>query len=63
MMITLEIVCPFCEEIHFVDVLESELEAYENSALAQVAFPNLSATEREQIISGICPQCQNSIFG
>lgn len=63
MMITLEIVCPFCGEIHFVDVLESELEAYENGALAQVAFPNLSATEREQIISGICPQCQESVFG
>ena len=63
MMITLEIVCPFCGKVEFVDVLESELEAYENGALVQVAFPNLSATEREQIISGICPKCQESVFG
>lgn len=63
MMITLEIVCPFCGEVHFVDVLESELEAYENGELAQIAFPNLSAIEREQIISGMCPRCQGSVFG
>lgn len=62
-MITLEIVCPFCGEVHFVNVLESEFEAYEHGALAQVAFPNLSTTEREQIIGGICPKCQESIFG
>lgn len=63
MMVTLEIVCPFCGKLHFVEVLESELDAYNSGALAQVAFPNLSATEREQIISGICPKCQDSIFG
>lgn len=62
-MVTLEIVCPFCGNVHFVDVLESELKAYENGTLAQVAFPNLTATKREQIISGICPHCQASIFG
>ena len=63
MMVTLEIVCPFCGEIHYVEVFEDELNAYNNGALAQVAFSNLSATEREQIISGICPKCQDSIFG
>ena len=62
-MITLEIVCPFCGKLHFVEVLESELEAYGHGELAQLAFPNLSATEREQIIGGICPKCQDSIFG
>jgi len=31
--------------------------------LAQNAFPYLSATEREQLISHICPKCQDSIFG
>ena len=62
MMITLEMVCPFCGKVHFVEVLESELDVYNSGALAQVAFPNLSATEREQIISGICPKCQTKIF-
>ncbi len=62
-MITLEIVCPFCGGFHFVNVFENALNLYEDGALIQDAFPNLSATEREQIISGICPQCQESIFG
>jgi hypothetical protein len=30
--------------------------------LAQDAFPYLSATEREQLISHICPDCQHDIF-
>lgn len=62
MIITLEIVCPFCGEIHFVEVLENELDAYNRGALVQVAFSNLTGTEREQIISGICPKCQDLIF-
>ncbi len=62
-IVVVEITCPFCGGTHYVEVLESELEAYQGGALAQVAFPNLSATEREQIISGICPACQKSVFG
>ena len=54
--------CPLCDEEHSVEVGIRELENYENGALAQVAFPNLSTTEREQIISHICPQCQKKIF-
>lgn len=55
--------CPFCDAIHEVEVGIRELENYENGASAQVAFPKLSLTEREQIISHLCPQCQSKIFG
>ena len=55
--------CPFCGNVTRFAVENFELEAYENGALAQNAFPNLSATEREVIVSGMCPSCQDNIFG
>lgn len=55
--------CPFCGKPHFVFVPVEELKAYENGALAQNAFKSLTATEREQIISQICPECQEKVFG
>ena len=61
--IRLEITCPFCGKSHFVEVAESDYNAWQNGALAQNAFPYLSATEREQLISHSCPQCQADIFG
>ena len=39
-----------------------EYLAYEEGAMAKDAFPNLSAEEREMIISGICIKCQKNIF-
>ena len=61
--IRLEITCPFCGKNHFVEVAESDYNAWYNGALAQNAFPYLSATEREQLISHICPQCQAEMSG
>lgn len=55
--------CPFCGKQHKVEVDGSDYFAYMDGELAQNAFPYLSATEREQIISHICPACQQSIFG
>lgn len=55
--------CPFCGASHFVLVPVEELVEYEMGALAQVAFKSLTPTEREQIISQICPECQEKIFG
>ena len=62
-MIELFILCPFCGKQHSVIVPESEYNAYKNGKLAQDAFVSLNATQREQIISGICPECQKDIFG
>ena len=58
----LGMVCPFCGTEHFVFVPVEELTEYEMGAMAQVAFKSLNATEREQIISHICPECQEKIF-
>ena len=62
-MTTIRIDCPFCGREHSVDVEWKAWEAYCNGAFAQTAFPTLSATEREQIISGLCPTCQQAVFG
>ena len=60
--IKIEITCPFCEATHFVEVAERDFNKWWNGELAQRAFPYLSATEREQLISQVCPKCQESIF-
>lgn len=60
--ITLEIQCPFCENIHSVNILEEDYFQWIGGGLAQDCFPYLSPTEREQLISHLCPNCQKSIF-
>lgn len=62
-MITLNFLCPFCGSKHSVTVKEEELNAYNAGALAQDAFVSLTADEREQIISHICPNCIKEVFG
>ena len=62
-IILLEIKCPFCKKSHFVKTTEEEYMNYCAGELVQNAFPNLTPTEREQIISHLCPECQERIFG
>jgi predicted RNA-binding Zn-ribbon protein involved in translation (DUF1610 family) len=62
-MISLEMVCPFCGQVHSVEVSETSYVMYKAGELAQNAFPYLSKVEREQIISHLCPDCQEVIFG
>jgi ribosomal protein L37AE/L43A len=61
--IILEMQCPFCGRHHTVMVDELEYHSYVDGELAQRAFRSLTATEREQIISHICPACQGKVFG
>lgn len=60
--IRLEMTCPFCGATHTVDCQEEQYNRYCNGELVQVAFDDLNATEREQIISHICPKCQIKMF-
>lgn len=54
--------CPFCGASHSVFAPFEEYTAWIMGDLVSEAFISLSATEREQIISGICPTCQEDIF-
>ncbi len=62
--LTLITVCPFCGKeteirVNMVDYWEWCNEG----KLAQDAFPYLTADEREALISGICPDCWEGMFG
>lgn len=63
MRIDVEMTCPFCGAEHCVEVNFAGFEAWQNGELIQRAMPDLSATEREQLISQICPKCQAEVFG
>ena len=62
-MMEVLLICPFCGAEHSVMVEMEDYLAWQDGELAQNAFPYLSATEREQLISHICPACQEKIFG
>lgn len=65
-MTTIELIstCPFCGELNVITVSEEEYERYYlDGMMIQDAMPDLTPTEREMIISGICPSCQKGIFG
>jgi hypothetical protein len=51
--------CVECEqECHTAPVRKEQVDRYESGhLLVQEAFPELSANDREFIISGICPEC------
>lgn len=55
--------CPFCGAFYWIHSEQAHWDAYMAGALVQDAFPDLTATERESIISGICATCQDEVFG
>lgn len=62
-MMEVLLICPFCGEEHSVMVDMEGYLAWQEGDLVQNAMPHLSATEREQLISHLCPACQEKIFG
>ena len=54
--------CPFCGRGNEVEVNESDYWNWDDGVNAQIAFPYLSANERETLISGICPTCWARMF-
>ena len=61
--LTVVLACPLCGADHEVEVNFEEYMAWQNGECIQYAMPNHSATEREQLITGMCPKCQVKIFG
>ena len=62
MAITLEITCPFCGAVSFVDVDEEAFIRWQSGELIQNAFPYMRADDREILISGLCYDCQADFF-
>lgn len=58
-----EKLCPYCGKTGTLEISnEKAYESWQNGTLIQRAFPELSAEEREFIITGLCPECQTKIF-
>lgn len=55
--------CPICGESAELTVSTSAYLDWQMGALIQDAFHMLSADEREQIMTGICPSCWIMGFG
>ena len=54
--------CPHCKKGGMLTVWEDDMKRYINGAYAQDAFSDLMAPMREQIISGIHPECWTEMF-
>ena len=53
---------PLCGKANFVEVNEVDYDDWSDGEKVIVAFPYLSANEREMLISGICPKCWNDML-
>lgn len=62
-MITVDYECVFCRGFNLLTVPREGYDRWKKGELIQRALPELSADEREVLISGICPECQKRIFG
>lgn len=57
-----EIRCWHCGRLYTIQLSKAGIEARENGALVQDAFPELTADERELLISGTCGECWDKLF-
>lgn len=54
--------CPFCHDVAELEVPTEGFMAWQSGELIQNALPELSADDREQLISGTCPKCWDELF-
>ena len=47
----------------YLDITDKEADSYVNGSLVQNAFPRLTASEREFILTGITPAEWDQMFG
>lgn len=55
-------ICPRCGQTTWIGMPVENYEAWQMGVKIQDAWPEGSATERETLISGFCPACQEGVF-
>ena len=60
--IKIECKCPVCERTNYVEVNAEKYNDYIRGELVQKCFPELSADDRELLITGICKECWDNMF-
>lgn len=58
----MKITCKVCNIEYDVNVTQAQIISHACGTLAQDAFDNLNADERELLISGICGNCYDEMF-
>lgn len=59
---TIQATCNMCKTDHYFEATEHQLDRYRSGEHIQDVFPNLSAGERELLISGVCGTCFDKLF-
>lgn len=54
--------CRQCAQPIIIDVLDNEYKSWIKGDFTQVAFPNLSNSDKEMFISGTCDVCWAKLF-
>jgi hypothetical protein len=57
-----EIFCVHCGQLYTILLSKAGIKARQNGAFVQDAFPELTAGERELLISGTCDACWERFF-
>jgi len=60
--ITIPTRCPRCATARGIDVRQSDWDSYKAGAYIQDAFRDLSANDREALMTGYCSSCWDIIF-
>jgi hypothetical protein len=65
-MTTVSIRCPFCGQTQELHMTADQYARYckwvVTRGAIQNVFPDLTADQREQLMTGICPTCWDSLF-
>lgn len=61
--VKIEANCRMCNNSQIIEVEESSLRKWQQGELIQNAMPELTADEREMLISGTCNVCWDEMFG
>lgn len=58
-----KVACRTCRNVQTITVNADDYARWQGGEYAQVAFPYLTADEREMLISATCVVCWNRMFG
>ena len=61
--VTVVVGCIKCAEPQHITVGQADLDTWQSGTNIQNAMPYLSADDREILISGICGECFDKIYG
>ena len=59
----LDVTCPICDKKYKLEVPDAAYKKWKSGELVQRAWPEGTSTQRESLITGMCPDCQEEIFG